>query len=221
MRQILIVHSSVDERFEVFFSKVFREAAVKTVWETYKGLAGGPAAKDKIQREILESDALFFVLSKDEEVFAQAKDWFPWATILAKEKDIWVFEHCEDLKRVPVLILNLGHYVACYISNAWCDYVTKIVETYEKPKVAGTVLPEALFKKLTPVEEDSFFDPFNGFALFDDSTARATGLKAVCPACSAAYDLHVPTEMKVIRCPSCGHISGIQQPSKVPVPAKG
>lgn len=221
MRQILIIHSSVDDRFELFFSKVFRAVAVKTVWETYKGIVGGPAARDRVQREILESDALFFVLGTDEEVSARARDLFPWATTLATEKDIWVFEHCEDLKRVPVLIPHLGHYVAYYITNAWCDYVTKIAETYEKPKTAGAVLPEARLKQLTAAEENSFFDPSTGFAFFDDSTARPTGLKAVCPACSSAYDLHVPSEMKVVRCPSCGHISGIQQPSKAPVPAKG
>jgi hypothetical protein len=221
MRQILIVHGSVDERFEVFFSKVFRAVAVKTVWETYKGLVGGATAKDRVQREIQESDALFFVLSTDEEVSAQAKNWFPWATTLAQGKDIWVFEHCEDLKRVPILIPNPGHYVAYYITNAWCDYVTKIAEIYEKPKAAGAVLPEALLKPLTPVEESNFFDPSTGFALFDDSTARPAGSKAICPACSSAYDLHVPSEMKAIRCPSCGRISGIQQPSKAPVPAKG
>lgn len=221
MRQILIVHGSEDERFEVFFSKVFRAVAVKTAWETYKGSVGGSATKDKIQKEILESDALFFVLSTDEEISAQAKNWFPWATSLAKEKDIWVFEHCEDLKRVPILIPNLGNYVAYYITNAWCDYVTKIAETYEKPKTAGAVLPEALLKPLTPAEQGSFFDPATGFAFFDDSTARPIGLKAVCPACHAVYGLHVPSEMKVIRCPSCGHISGIQHPSKTPVVAKG
>ncbi len=220
MRQILIVHGSMDERFEVFFSKVFRAVAVKTVWVTYKDLVGGPASKDRIQREILESDALFFVLSKDEEVSSQAKNWFPWATTLAKEKDIWVFEHCEDLKRVPVLIPNLGHYVAYYITNAWCDYVTKFAETYEKPKAAGPVLPEALLKPLTPTEEGSFFDPSTGFAFFDDSTARPIGLKAVCPACSGVYSLHIPSEMKAIRCPSCGHLYGIQQSPKASIPAK-
>src|SRR5581483_1836725 len=218
MRQILIVHSSIDDRFEVFFSKVFRAVAVKTVWETYKNLGEGPVAKDRIQKEILESDALFFVLSTDNEVSGQAKNWFPWATNLAKEKDFWVFEHCEDLKRVPVLIPNLGHYVAYYITNAWCDYVTKIAETYEKPKVAGVALPEVLFKPLTSTEETALFDPSTGLAFFDDSTARPIGLKAVCPSCSGAYGLHVPSEMKAIRCPACGHLYGIQQPAKATTP---
>ena len=220
MRQIFIVNSSVDERFKSFFTKVFMTVLVKTVWETYESIEGGTNAKDRIQKKILESDALFFVLGTDGE-FSRAKAWFPWATSLAKEKDIWVFEHCEDLKRVPVLIPTVGNYVAYYITNAWSDYVTKIAETYEKPKATAVVLPETQLKPLTPVEEGSFFNPSTGLALFDNSTARPIALKAVCPACSAAYALHVPSEMKVIRCPSCGHFYEINQPSKTPVLAKG
>lgn len=220
MRQILIVHSSMDARFESFFSKIFMTVAVKTVWETYEALLKGAAAKDEIQKEILASDAIFFVLSTDEGNSPHAKAWFPWATSLAKEKDIWVFEHCEDLKRVPLLIPGVGNYVAYYITNAWSDYVSKIAEAYEKPKVAATALPEAIVKPLTPEQEGSFFEPSTGFALFDDSTARAIGLKAVCPNCSSSYNLHVPSEMKAIRCPSCGHFYGIQQPSKASAPAK-
>jgi hypothetical protein len=220
MRQIFIVHSSVDQRFESFFTKVFLTVEVKTVWEKYEGLMEGPAAKDRVQKEILESDALFFVLSTDGEFSARAKDWFPWATDLAKGKDIWVFEHCEDLKRIPVLIPNPGQFVAYYISNAWCDYVSKIAETYEKPKAAAAVLPEVLWKPLTPAEEGAYFNPSTGLALFDDSTARPSGFKALCPSCSQAYGLHIPSEMKVARCPSCGHFLGISQPAKVAAPAK-
>ena len=77
MRQIFIVHSSVDERFESFFTKIFLTVAVKIVWETYAGLMAGVAAKDRIQREILESDALFFILSTDGEFFVRSKTWFP------------------------------------------------------------------------------------------------------------------------------------------------
>lgn len=214
MRQILIVHSSADTRFEAFFTKVFLTVAVSTVWETYGGLLGGPAGKDRIQKEILDSDALFLILSTDEGFYTCVKDWFPWVAGPAQGKDIWVFEHCEDMKRIPALIPNPGHYVAYYITNAWCDYVTKMAEAYEKP-MRDLSLPEAGCKPLTPTEEGSFFDPETGFALFDDSTARPIGLKAVCPVCSSSYGLHVPSEMKAVRCPSCGHLYGIQQPAKV------
>ncbi len=218
MRQIFIVNSSLDERFESFFSKIFLTIGVQTVWETYESLMGGPAEKDKIQEEIRASDALFFILNTDSEFAARAKAWFPWATDLGQDKDIWIFEHCQDLKRVPVLIPRLGHYVAYYITNAWSDYVTKIAETYEKPKAAAALLPESLWKPLTPAEESFFFNPSTGLALFDDSTARPIGLRALCPSCSSSYGLHVPSEMKVIRCPSCNHFYRIQQPSKVPAP---
>lgn len=220
MRQILIVHSSVDTRFETFFTRIFQAVVVNAVWETYEAVVGGPAAKDKVQKEILGSDALFFILSTDAEFAARAKAWFPWAVSLAKGKDVWVFEHCEDFKRVPVLIPGLGHYVAYYITNAWTDYLTNIAETYEKPKAAPADLPGTVWKPLAPGEEGAFFDPSTGLALFDDSTARPAGLKAVCPDCSAAYSLHVPSTMKVIRCPSCGHFFGIQQPSHAPAAAR-
>ncbi len=214
MRQILIVHSSTDMRFESFFSKILSTVVVKTLWETYEALLVEPAAKEKIQKEILDSDAIFIVLSTDERFNASAKVWFPWATNLAKEKDIWVFEHCEDLERVSVLIPKPGNYVAYYITNAWSDYVSKIAETYEKPKAATMGLPEAIVKPLTHAEEGAFFEPSTGFALFDYSTARAIGLKTVCPNCSLSYNLHVPSEMNFVRCPSCGRFYEIQQLSK-------
>ena len=218
MRQIFIVNSSTDTRFESFFSKIFLTMGVQTVWEKYETIAKDTPAKDRIEKEIKASDALFFVLSTDAEFADRAKAWFPWVTNLAMDKDIWVFEHCEDLKRIPVLIPHLGNYVAYYISNAWSDYVTKIAEIYEKPKAVAASMPDVLWKSLTPAEESIFFNPSTGFALFDYSTARPTGFKALCPNCSSAYGLHVPAEMKVIRCPSCNHFYGILQPSKVPVP---
>ena len=219
MRQILIVHSSVDERFESFFMKIFLTVAVKIVWETYDGLLKGDAAKERIHREIRESDALFFILSTDGEFFTRAKAWFPWATDLAQDKDIWVFEHSEDLKRVPVLIPRLGNYVSYYITNAWSDFVLKIAETYEKPKAVPAALPEALLVPLDSAQEGSSFDPATGRALFDDSTSRPQSLSAHCPICSSAYNLYIPSEMKAIRCPSCGHFYVVHQNAPTPVPA--
>ena len=219
MRQILIVHSSVDERFESFFSKIFMTVEVQAVWETYVGLTAGEAAKEKIRKAIQASDALFFILSRDGEFISRAKAWFPWATDLAGGKDIWVFEHCEDLKRVPVMIPTLGHYVAYYITNAWSDFVLAIAETYEKPKAVLTPLPEAVLKSLTSAEENASFDTLTGRALFDDSTSRPISLRTRCPYCSSAYNLYLPSDMKVIRCPSCNLFYGIQKPNNVSAPA--
>jgi hypothetical protein len=221
MRQILIVHSATDKRFEVFFTRVFSSVQVRTAWETYESIQKGSGAREGIQKKISESDALFFVLSQDQGFAQTAPSWFPWATDLAKDKDLWVFEHCEDLKRVQALVPRPGNYVAYYITNAWTDYVRKAAEAYEKPPAAPAPLPEALCKALTPGEVDALFDPATGLALFDDSTARAAGLKGTCPNCSASYGLHVPTDMKAVRCPACGHFYGIQQPPKAAPPPKG
>lgn len=220
MRQILIVHSSMDDRFQTFFSKIFMTAAVKVSWETYERVNDGTAAREEIKRKIAGSDALFFVLSTDLEFDSLAKKWFPWAIGLAEGKDIWVFEHCEDLKRVQPLIPGLTHYAVFYITNAWSDHVGKILEIYEKPKAPAVSLPEAVLKALTPVETDAWFNPATGFALFDNSTDQPSGMRAVCPGCGTAFDLHAPSALKVVRCPACGHFNGLQAPPKTRTTAK-
>lgn len=187
------------------------------LWRPY----GGTRCEGQDPREIRESDALFFVLSGDGEFFTRSKAWFPWAADVAQDKDIWVFEHSEDLKRVPVLIPRLGNYVAYYITNAWSDFVLKIAETYEKPKAARAALPEAVLVPLDGAQESSSFDPATGRALLDDSTCRPMALSARCPVCSSAYNLYIPSEMRAIRCPSCGHFYRVHRnaPAPAPVPA--
>lgn len=214
MKQILIIHSSMDDRFQVFFSKILMTAAVKAPWETYETLREGPGARERIKKEISESDALFFVLSTDPEFASLAKEWFPWAVETAKGKDIWVFEHCEDVKRVQPLVPGPTHYAAFYITNAWSDHIAKALEVYEKPGTPVPVLPDAALKPLSPAETGVFFNPTTGFALFDNSTDQPSGTRAACPRCSAAYDLHAPSGMKVVRCPACGSFNGLQVPAK-------
>lgn len=221
MKQILVIHSSMDDRFQTFFSKILMTTAVKAPWETYETLREGPEARDRIKKEILESDALFFVLSTDPEFASLAKDWFPWAVEAAKGKDIWVFEHCEDFKRVQPLVPGLTRYAAFYITNAWSDHIAKTMEIYEKPGISVPVLQEAVLKPLSPDETDTFFNPDTGFALFDNSTDQPSGMRAVCPGCSATYDLHAPSGMKVVRCPACGRFYGLQVPAKTHPAGRG
>ncbi len=219
MRQILIVDSLSDQRFKPFFEKVFFTVRVGTVWKYYEQIDGRAAFED-FQKQLRVSDALFLILCRDLPPPSDPRARFWEEPGIVKDKDVWVFEHCEDLKRISLRIPGLKHYVTFYITNAWMDYVVKIAEGYESDKAASAALPEAQMELLSSAAVGSYFNDATGMALFDYSTSRPTGLKTACSHCAAAYDVHLPSDMKVIRCPACDHFYEIKLPSKPSVPDK-
>ena len=221
MRQILILDSLADQRFKPFFEKVFFTVGVGTLWKNYEDVRSGKTPIEELKKEILASHAVFLILNSDVPILSKTQDWFFGESGFAGGKDVWVFEHCEDLRRISIHLPAVKNYVAFYITNAWTDYVVKIAENLADSKAAAPPLTDAQLEPLTPLEVGSFFDDMTGMALFDYSTSRPMWFKTTCPYCTAPYQVHQPFDMKVFRCPVCNYFQGIKLPVKEPVPALG
>ncbi len=219
MRQILIVDSFADQRFKPFFEKIFSTVKIGTLWRNYEDIIDGKPLMKDFPKEIASSHAVFLILNSDVPTLSKTPDWFFGESNFAGGKDVWVFEHCEDLRRISIHLPAVKNYVTFYITNAWTDYVVKIAEKLADSNAAATPLPDAALALLTPLQIGSFFDDLTGIALFDYSTSRPMGFKTTCPLCTAAYQVHQPLEMKVFRCPVCNYFQEVMLPAKEPVPS--
>jgi hypothetical protein len=213
LKQIIVINSFADQRFLSFFEKVFYAVGVGTVWEDYGSIAGKIAA-GSFQKTVAASSALFLILSRDAQVSVRDGDLYFLKLDFMKDKDIFVFEHCEDLKRISLRVPKISHYFSMYITNAWTDEVVKCASAFEAANPLPLSLPDAVLEPLSPLAEETFFDKNSGMALFDLSTSRPAGKKAVCPHCASAYRITTPVDMKVLRCPLCGQFSGIKVEEK-------
>ncbi len=216
-----MINSFADQRFLPFFEKAFFTVGVGTVWEDYGSIAG-KIAKGEFQKTAAACSAVFLILSRDAQVSVRDADLYFLKLDFMKDKEIFVFEHCEDLKRISLKVPKLNHYFSMYITNAWTDEVVKCASAFEAVNPLPLSLPDAVLGPLTPVAEETFFDKNTGMALFDLSTSRPAGKKTVCPHCASAYRITTPADMKVLRCPVCGQFSGIKVDDKAgvqPAPA--
>lgn len=209
MRQILILNSLADQRFRPFLEKVFLSVEVGTVWEDYENIRG-KTALEYFRLEVEASDAVFLALSQGARSSLGAEGLAPFEQGLAKVKDLYVLEHCEDLKRVSIRVPRLQHHLALYITNAWTDHVVKIAETFEGAQSAPAPFPDVQLEPLAFAAVGPFFDEGTGMALFDHSTSRPVEGRTACPHCAVTTVLHTPADMKVIRCLACGNFSGIK-----------
>src|SRR5665213_415158 len=209
IKQILILNSQSDQRFLPFLEKVFFTVGVGTVWEEYENIGKKTSLVD-FQKKVEVSDALFLILSLSAQASLRDEDLTFLNSTFASGKDVYVFEHCEDLKRISLKVARVNHYFALYITNAWTDEVVKTAETFEVLKPLPAPYADASLRPLGVIEVGTSFDKSSGMSLFDFSTSRPAGRKTTCPHCAAVYNLHLPADMKIVRCPVCGQFSEIK-----------
>jgi predicted Zn finger-like uncharacterized protein len=215
------LNSQADQRFLPFLEKVFYTVGVGTVWEDYENI-GKKTSPVEFQRKVEASDAIFLVLSLGAQASVRDQDLSFLNSPFAQGKDVYVFEHCEDLKRISIQVPRVNHYFALYITNAWTDEVVKTAETFEGSKPLPAPYPDATLKLLSTAAVWISFAEGSGISLFDFSTSRPIGRKTTCPNCAAVYNLHLPADMKIVRCPACGQFSEIKVEDKagaLPAPA--
>jgi hypothetical protein len=214
MKKIFIFHSIHDQRFFVFFSRILLTVEIDYTWQTYETFQTASANSPLSEMP----DELFFILDKTTDCSTQ----IPLILSRYPNASVWVFESCEDLKRITSIFPKLTHSVELYITNAWADYVSKIVESFEKTKSAFSVTenPQVRLKSLELPEINRYFDSTTGQCLFDYSTARSTGFKITCPHCQQSYGLHLPTETHITRCRRCGSFNELklETPAAATVP---
>ncbi len=203
MKQILVINSLADQRFVPFFEKVFATISVATVWEDYENI-GKKNSWSHFQNTVEASKALFLILSQGAQTSVKEGDLDFLKLDFAKDKDVFVFEHCEDIKRISIRVPRVNHYFSMYITNAWTSEVMASASFFEPLIPSPVALSEVKLERLNPAAVENYFSTATGRALFDFSTSRPAVKKAVCPECSSAYAIHSPADMRILRCPVCG-----------------
>lgn len=182
---------------------MFATVEVGTVWENYENI-GKENNRGDLQKTVEASNALFLILSQDAQTVIKQGDLDFLKSDFVKGKDVFVFEHCEDIKRISIKIPRVSHYFSMYISNAWMVEVIASASAFETPAPKPILLPEVKLDRLGLERMRVLFSPATGQALFDLSTTRPAAKKVLCPECAAAYAVHAPADMRILRCPVCG-----------------
>ncbi len=208
MAQIFVSHSGRDGDLRSFFSEAFAGTKVKAVFEEFEKLIRGTVTSQQITKDIEASKAVFTVLSENVENIPHTRDWVVWEVGVAKNKDIWVFEPYSHFGRVSVVTPHLKHYVLFDLSDAWRDYIRRIVESYDDSHVlpamlvAGGLGALAIQKRL----EGAALGAMAGIMMSDKSRIRPQGTGVMCVECSSTYDCHLPKGMNTFRCPVCNTV---------------
>ena len=209
IKQILVINSLVDQRFSPFFEKVFATIGVGTVWEDYENI-GRKTSRDSFQKTVEASHALFLVLSQGAQTSVKEDDLSFLKSDFVKEKEIFVFEHCEDIKRISIRVPRVSHYFSMYITNAWTGEVMAGASAFEALVPSSAAMSSVKLERFKPEGVENFFSAATGMALFDFSTSRPATKKVVCPQCTQGYVIHIPADMRILRCPVCRQFCEMQ-----------
>jgi hypothetical protein len=194
--------------------KVFATISVGTVWADYENI-GKKTNQDGFQRMVEASSAVFLVLSLGAQASVKEGQLDFLNSNFAKDKDVFVFEHCEDIDRISIKVPRVNQYFSLYITNTWTVEAIASAAAFEIVNRPAAALPEIKLERLKPDDLKIYFSAATGQALFDLSTTKPVAKKAVCPQCASAYTIHIPEVMRVLRCPVCGQFCEM----KIPVTA--
>ena len=123
------MNSRLESRFKPFLEKVFLAVQVGTVWEEFENIGSKKTIMD-FRKAAAAADALFLILSREAQASFDARNLGFFESGFSRGKSVYVFEHCEDSKRVSIRIPDLHHFISLYITNAWTDHVIKIAEAF-------------------------------------------------------------------------------------------
>jgi hypothetical protein len=196
------------------FKDAFVGTNVRAVFESLEKIVKGKISRDEIRKDIENSRAIFVVLSQNVENIPHTRDWVACETGYAQNKDIWVFEPYSQYGKISIIIPFLRHYVPFGVSDAWLAYIRRIIESYDDSETLPTALVTgglgALIGSAFDEEGDSSGAVLGGLggailgAMMSDKTKnRPVGLHIECINCNSVYNVHIPQDMKTIRCPIC------------------
>lgn len=221
MAQIFISHSQEDKKIKRFFSDIFVGTNVRAVFEEFERFIKGEVTREDIARDIIQSRAVFILLSENIEHIRHTRDWILYECGVSCNKDVWVFEPASEYGKISVITPSLRHYVAFNMNKNWFGYIRKIVESYDDSQTLSTGLVAgglgALVGSAISEEEDSndgaILGGIGGFilgaALSNKSKNRPNGVPAECIKCKSVYNIHVSIGTTLIRCPVCNQVLSI------------
>lgn len=221
MAQIFVSHSQKDKELKSFFSEAFATANVKAIYEEFEKILRGNVTSEQVSRDIENSRAVFVILSQNVQDLPHTRDWVIWETGVGKNRDIWVFEHYQDVGKISVITPYLRHYVIFDTNESWAGYIRTIIESYDDSNTLGTVLMTgglgaaigaALLEDNREVGAvlGGIGGAMVGAAISDKSGTRPLGIRIQCAKCVSTYSVHLPVGTKRIRCPVCNENLGIE-----------
>jgi hypothetical protein len=212
MGQIFISHSARDEEYRNFFNKAFATSSVNAKYEEIEELYQGTITTQNIEQDITLSSAVFVLLSRNIDSLPHTRDWIGYEVGFAKggqggNKDVWVFEHINDVGQLTKVIPNFDHYVVYDTSDTALVYMKRIVESYDDRRVLknmalGAGGGAALVKENPLV---GLIGGALGGAIYSTvTTDRPQGIEVTCE-CVLKYRIHIPEHLSTYRCTKCNN----------------
>lgn len=208
MAQIFISHSQRDEQAKNFFYRAFSGTSVLPIWMEYEGTPTS-SIDEEIERKILASNAVFFLLSESVEKLLFTRDWVLWENGKVTNKDIWLFEPAESFGRITVLLPRFRHYVLYQRTSSWRDYVNSIVKSYDDSSLLGWAAAGAGVGAMLSTEDRGAGTLLGGLVgSIAESIGRAkapSGVAVTCLKCSYSYSIHLYDTRNQFRCARCNN----------------
>lgn len=132
MSEIYIIYSKMDEDIINFFSRIFNTSKnVKPIFQELERIVKGDITREKIVMDIDNSNAVFMLLSQNILNNQHTRDWVTTEGGVARNKDVWRFEHCSQAGKIPIVTLFARHYVIFDTNDYWFKYINEIIESYD------------------------------------------------------------------------------------------
>lgn len=224
MAQIFISHSAQDQELKNFFNQAFATSSVNAKYEEIEQLYKGVITTQDVQNDIRNSTAVFVLLSHNVDTLDHTRDWVGYEVGYAKgaqgaNKDVWVFEHVNDVGHLTKVIPNFDHYVVYDTSDTALVYMKRIVESYNDLRVLRNTALGATSGAALVQENRLGGAVALGLASLIYSTLttdRPQGIEVTCR-CGLKYQIHVPENFVTYRCTKCN--DWFYKPGMVSLPA--
>lgn len=213
MAKIFISHSSKDDDIKNFFLRAFAGTNVKPLFEEFEAEVPTGINAQKIQVDILASNALFVLLSEGVENSRHTRDWINWECGNAKNKDIWLFEPLESVGKISLIVPTVSHYFL-YEKNDECRKVIRSAisyydDTHVLPVLAASAAGGALFNEKDR-SSGAWIGALIGLAglAVQSISQRKQGFSIKCFNCLSIYSVY---RIGQFRCPVCNKYLDVTQ----------
>lgn len=208
MAQIFISHSQRDRDIVDFFLRAFAGTKVRPIFQELEKEPVLGVTEKEIMRNIEASNAVFVLLSEQDQSLADTGYWVAWECGAAKNKDIWIFEPFEAGLPIRVVIPRFNHYVRFGQNEDWRRYLCSVIDSYDDLHVltalsAGAGIGAALDEKDWGRGAAKGLLVGIGGLLIHSITRPSFGYPVQCLKCHSDFSLHLPDGVLEFRCANC------------------
>jgi hypothetical protein len=212
MAQVFISHSARDEAYKSFFNKGFATSVVNAKYEEIEQLLKGAITTEQIKADIVQSSAVFVLLSRNVQMLEHTRDWVTFEVGYAAgasggKRDIWVFENIQDTGQITIALPAFDHYVVYDTSDGALVYLKQIIESYNDMRVLGHIAAGSAGGAFVSQDRGTgaVIGGIVGLVYSKLSTSRPPGIQIICPnpTCRLNYRIHLPEQMPQFRCAKC------------------